>query len=217
MVHCPVDPGNSIQWAKAPAYTTQLVHQLSLLPTHDATHHLVFSQATRRSLQWKQRRQQALLTVTRALFSSGGDPFRERKQSESVLRRITTCVSLPLLALLLPCPCPLYLRVVRSRVSTPSIEPVRKLDPRLLARSALAAASSKLTSRIELPTLTPCAPTASAKSTRTTSSRSRQTLTPSRPRSVRRPDEPPSLVAPPLTCGSRYATHSLDPPALLLL
>ncbi|TNY18118.1 hypothetical protein DMC30DRAFT_419139 [Rhodotorula diobovata] len=90
MVHCPVDPGNSIQWAKAPAYTTQLVHQLSLLPTHDATHHLVFSQATRRSLQWKQRRQQALLTVTRALFSSGGDPFRERKQSESVLRRITT-------------------------------------------------------------------------------------------------------------------------------
>ena len=140
-----------------------------------------------------------------------------RRPCSPSLLRITTCVSLPLLALLLPCPCPLYLRVVRSRVSTPSIEPVRKLDPRLLARSALAAASSKLTSRIELPTLTPCAPTASAKSTRTTSSRSRQTLTPSRPRSVRRPDEPPSLVAPPLTCGSRYATHSLDPPALLLL
>ncbi|GAA5935732.1 hypothetical protein JCM3775_003393 [Rhodotorula graminis] len=84
----PVDPGMSIQWVKHPEYLDRLVDQLALVPTHDNTHHLVWTTITRKSQDFKLRRQHVLDHVTAALFSSAGDPARAKKQADSVLRKI---------------------------------------------------------------------------------------------------------------------------------
>ncbi|GAA5907632.1 hypothetical protein JCM8208_000024 [Rhodotorula glutinis] len=87
-VAAPVDPGQSIQWAKHPEYLARLVDQLALVPTRDNTHHLVWTSIVRKSQDFKNRRELVLDQVTAALFDSGGDTNRAKKQRDSVLRKI---------------------------------------------------------------------------------------------------------------------------------
>ncbi|BGP50037.1 hypothetical protein JCM10450v2_005945 [Rhodotorula kratochvilovae] len=84
----PIDPGPAIQWAKRPDYTTRLVAAIRALPDQDSRH-LVFSAATRKSADWKQRKHDTLDQLTRAVFTAQGDAARAKKQLDSVQRRIT--------------------------------------------------------------------------------------------------------------------------------
>ncbi|GAA5975011.1 hypothetical protein JCM21900_002202, partial [Sporobolomyces salmonicolor] len=83
----PVDPGSSVAWAKTPAYSHSLLHALQAIPSRE-DQHILFTSAARRSPQWKARKQRILHELTAAVFSAGGDQARERKQCESVARRL---------------------------------------------------------------------------------------------------------------------------------
>ena len=92
----PVDPGPSIQWVKHPEYTSALVDQLALVSTQDNQHHLVWTGTARKSHEFKLSREHVLDHVTAAVFSTGGEPGRAKKQRDSILRRIQACVHLPI-------------------------------------------------------------------------------------------------------------------------
>ncbi|GAA6015247.1 hypothetical protein JCM11491_000983 [Sporobolomyces phaffii] len=86
----PVDPGSTVLWAKNPAYTVSLVAAITTLPRAEADS--LFSSAKSKSTQWKANRQAALDTVTRLVFTAHGDPAREKKQKDSIARRIVQLV-----------------------------------------------------------------------------------------------------------------------------
>lgn len=81
----PVDPGSTIHWSKNPSYTTSLVNALLQLP--DASP--LFQTNKMKSPQWKQTKQNNLENITRQIFTAGGDSAREKKQRDSITRRIT--------------------------------------------------------------------------------------------------------------------------------
>ncbi|GAA6050583.1 hypothetical protein JCM3770_001473 [Rhodotorula araucariae] len=83
----PIDPGPAIQWAKRPDYTARLVAALVALPARDDQHR-AFSAAVAKSQDWKQRKRATLAQLTRTVFTANGDPAREKKQLDSVQRRL---------------------------------------------------------------------------------------------------------------------------------
>ncbi|GAA5960598.1 hypothetical protein JCM3765_005871 [Sporobolomyces pararoseus] len=85
----PVDPGSTIHWQKNPSYTTSLLSSISQLPSPSTS---LFSSSKSKSSQWKQSKQTLLETLTRMVFTSGGDESREKKQRDSIQRRLTALV-----------------------------------------------------------------------------------------------------------------------------
>ncbi|GAA5916931.1 hypothetical protein JCM5296_003951 [Sporobolomyces johnsonii] len=84
----PVDPGSPIEWAKNPPYSHALLQALQAIPSRQ-DQHILFTPASHRSLEWKARKQHILHDLTATVFTAGGDETRERKQRESVARRLT--------------------------------------------------------------------------------------------------------------------------------
>ncbi|GAA5981004.1 hypothetical protein JCM5350_000007 [Sporobolomyces pararoseus] len=85
----PVDPGSTIHWQRNPSYTTSL---LSSIPQLQSPSTCLFSSSKSKSSQWKSTKQTLLETLTRMVFTSNGDESREKKQRESVQRRLTAIV-----------------------------------------------------------------------------------------------------------------------------
>ncbi|GAA6004160.1 hypothetical protein JCM10207_002460 [Rhodosporidiobolus poonsookiae] len=83
----PLDPGPTIRWSSHPAYTHSLLDHITQLDNHQHQHAL-FQSAQRRTNAWKAAKQTALEQVTRATFTAGGDSQREKKQQDSVNRRL---------------------------------------------------------------------------------------------------------------------------------
>lgn len=87
----PVDPGSTIRWATHPLYSSSLLTAINHLPSRP-TQHSLFQPATGKSTQWKTAKQAALASVTKVVFSNGGDAARGKKQQESVQRRLNQYV-----------------------------------------------------------------------------------------------------------------------------
>ncbi|GAA5902936.1 uncharacterized protein JCM6883_007286 [Sporobolomyces salmoneus] len=75
----PVDPGPTIHWSRTPSYTHSL---LSLLTPTSSIHLFSSSKASR------PQRQTILAEITPRVFTSGGDSSREKKQKDSISRRV---------------------------------------------------------------------------------------------------------------------------------
>ncbi|BGP26216.1 zinc finger, RING-type domain containing protein [Rhodotorula toruloides] len=83
----PVDPGRTVTWAKHPDWEQELVSIISGLPRAEQI--TVFAPATRKSARLKKAKQDALHSITEALFDARGDPEKAAKQVASVQRKLS--------------------------------------------------------------------------------------------------------------------------------